>query len=118
LLALLVSALGIYSSISYAVNQRINEFGVRVALGASFGRIVWHVTRRALTPVVIGVTIGVAIALLATRFISSLLYGVSVTDPFIGAGVATVLFAVAAVASLPAACRAANVDPVRVITAD
>jgi putative ABC transport system permease protein len=112
ILAAVVAAVGIYSTVSYSVNQRTHEFGVRVALGARLADVVRHVLTEGLRTVVIGILVGVALALVAGRLVASLLYGITPHDPAAIAIVVTVLLLVAAVAALVPALRAARVDPV------
>jgi predicted permease len=110
-LALLLASIGLYGLISYAVSRRTAEIGVRRALGAQQGDILWMVTREAVSLVGVGVTIGLAGALLATRLISSMLFGLQPTDP-LSFGVATLLLTgVALLAGFVPARRAANIDP-------
>jgi putative ABC transport system permease protein len=111
-LALVVAVIGIYSTMSYAVSQRVHEFGVRIALGARAGDVMRHVLAGALRVVGLGVIVGLAAALAGGRLVASLLYGVRPADPIILAAVAGLLLAVAAIAALVPAWRAARVNPV------
>lgn len=117
-LALIVAVIGIYSTMSYAVGQRVHEFGVRVALGARTGDVMRHVLGGALRVVGLGVVVGLAASLAAGRLVASLLYGVRPADPIILMAVALSLLAVAAVAALAPAWRAARVNPVTALQAD
>ncbi len=110
-LALLLSAVGIYGVVSYAVTQRTHEIGVRVALGASPGEALWLVMRSGLRFAVLGVAVGAGAAHWLTRLISSQLYGVAPTDPLTFASVAAVLLIVAMLACYIPARRATKVDP-------
>jgi putative ABC transport system permease protein len=110
-LALVLAAIGIYGVISYTVAQRSRELGIRIALGASRGRVIGGVLRDGLTLTVIGVAIGLAAAFGVTRFISSMLFGVAAVDVGTFASVALVLTSVAVLASWWPARRAAAVDP-------
>lgn len=112
LLAALVAAVGVYSTVSYAVSQRTHEFGVRLALGAQFGHVIRHVLGNGLRTVVIGIAVGVALALAAGRLVASLLYGVAPNDPVAISLVVGLLLVVATFAGLVPAWRAARVDPV------
>ena len=112
ILAALVAAIGVYSSVSYGVSQRTHEFGVRVALGARLGDVVGHVLADGLRTVAVGVAIGVALSLAGGRLVATLLYGISPHDPAAILAVAATLLAVAAIATLVPAWRAARVDPV------
>jgi ABC-type antimicrobial peptide transport system permease subunit len=111
LLALVVAAVGIYSTVSYDVNQRTQEFGIRVALGARFGDVVGHVLGGGLRTVGVGVVVGVIGALLGGRLVASLLYGIAPSDPVVIAAVVVTLLFVATIAALGPAWRAARVDP-------
>jgi putative ABC transport system permease protein len=110
--ALLVSSLGIYGVVSYSVARRRNELGVRLALGASRSRLLGLVIRQGMTPVVVGLLAGVAVALLVSRTIRDLLFEVQPSDPMAIAGVTIVLLVVGILACLLPARRAAATDPV------
>ena len=109
--ALILSALGVYGVLSNSVNQRQGELGIRMALGATQDDVRRLVIRQGLNPVLAGVAIGVTSALALTRFMSSLLYGVSATDPVTLVVVSGLLTAVALLASYIPARRATKVDP-------
>jgi predicted permease len=111
LVALVLAALGLYGLMSYWVEQRTKEIGIRVALGADSGNVVRMVLRTGLEWVCMGVAIGAGGALAFGRALSSLLFGVTATDPVTLAAVIVVLAAVAAAASSLPALRAAKVDP-------
>jgi ABC-type antimicrobial peptide transport system permease subunit len=103
---------GIYGVISYSVAQRTREIGIRVALGAKRTEVLLLVLRQSALLALIGVGIGLGGALLLTRLMTTLLYGVAASDPATYAGVATLLVAVALAASYLPARRAMRVDPV------
>lgn len=118
LLAALVAAIGVYSSVSYAVSQRMHEYGVRVALGATWERIVRDVIGSGLRTVLIGVVAGIALALASGRLIASLMYGVSPSDPVAMLVAAGSLIVVATLACLMPAWRAGRSDPVTALRTD
>jgi ABC-type antimicrobial peptide transport system permease subunit len=103
---------GLYGLISFGVTQRTRELGVRVALGARRGDIIGLVLRDGVRLAVVGVAIGVAGALAATRLLAGLLYGVSATDTATFVVVPLVLTATALLANYLPARRAAEIDPV------
>jgi predicted permease len=110
-LALLLAAVGLYGVLGYAVTRRTNEIGIRLALGAARSTVLWSVLRESWALVAIGVALGVPAALALTRLLSSLLYGVTPTDPWVLGGVIACLFAVALAAAAQPAWRAVRVDP-------
>src|SRR6202795_1106963 len=111
ILGTLLAALGIYGVLSYNVNQRVREIGIRMALGAQRKDVLGLVIGQGLRLAVIGMAIGTATALLVTHWMSSLLFGVSATDPATFASVAVVVTAVAALGAYVPAHRAMGVDP-------
>jgi putative ABC transport system permease protein len=110
-LALLLATIGIYGVISYSTSQRIQEIGVRMALGAQRRDVLRLVLGEGIGIATIGVAVGFAAALALTRFLSSQLFGVSATDPLTFTGVALLLAAVALLACYVPARRAIRVDP-------
>ena len=118
LLALIVAVVGIYSTVSYGVSQRTHEFGVRIALGARVADVLRLVLRDGLTPVGIGVLIGIALAIASTRLVVTLLYGVAPTNPLVMVSVSFTLLVVAAAATLMPAWRAIRVDPMLALRAE
>jgi putative ABC transport system permease protein len=112
-LALLLAMVGVFGIIAYSVQQRMREFGVRIALGASTGTVLGLVLRGAARMVGIGTVVGLFAAALLSQSISAFLFGVQPLDPVTFAGVAAVLLLTATVAALVPAMRAARVDPVQ-----
>jgi putative ABC transport system permease protein len=110
--ALLLSWVGIYGVLSYMVAQRTRDIGIRMALGASQGQIVWSVLSFGVRLTGIGLAIGLAGALMATRLLSSLLYGVRPTDTLTFIAVSLLLLLVALIASYLPARRATRIDPI------
>ena len=111
LVALALAAVGLYGVISYLVQQRTREIGIRMALGAQPADVVWLVMRRGALLAGAGIGVGLAGALGLSRLLESLLYGVSVRDPLTFAALAAMLGCVALLASWLPARRAARVDP-------
>jgi ABC-type antimicrobial peptide transport system permease subunit len=111
LLALLLASLGIYGVLSYAVTQRTNEIGVRLALGATSSKILLSVGRRGLGLTLAGLVIGLAAAAIPARSMTSLLYDVQPNYAWIITLVSLVLLTVAALACFVPARRASRVDP-------
>jgi macrolide transport system ATP-binding/permease protein len=111
LLALLLATTGLYSVMTYSVTQRTREVGIRMALGAQVRDVLKLIVSYGMMLVIVGIVIGLIGSFLLTRVFSSLLLGVGTTDPLTFAGVGILLVAVALVACLIPARRAAKVDP-------
>jgi ABC-type antimicrobial peptide transport system permease subunit len=114
-LALLLASIGLYGLMSYAVTRRTREIGVRVAMGAQRENILWLVLRETLTLALVGVAIGIPAALVASRLIATMLFGITPTDPPTIAVVSALLLAVAAFAGYLPARRASAVDPIHAL---
>jgi ABC-type antimicrobial peptide transport system permease subunit len=117
-LALVVALVGLYGAVSYSVEQRRHEVGVRVALGATRGGIVALVVRQAVHPVAIAVIIGIAVALIVAPRVQPLLFGQSAIDPAMYFVVAVSMICAAGTAAIIPAMRASRVDPATTLRAD
>lgn len=116
--AILLAAIGVYGLVSYWVSQRTFEIGVRVALGATRRRIVSMILGQGLRVTLTGTVVGVTAALVVTRFISSLLFGVTATDPLTFVAVTGLVLGVAVIAMAFPAWRASRIDPTISLHAD
>jgi ABC-type antimicrobial peptide transport system permease subunit len=111
-LALLLACIGIYGVLAYLTSQRVPEFGVRVALGASSGDVMRLVLRQSFRMIAVGVALGIAAALAAGRLLERFVAGVRPTEPLTFIAMISVLIAAAVFASFVPARRASRVDPV------
>jgi predicted permease len=110
--ALALAVVGIYGVMSYAITQRTNEIGIRVALGAQHSNILWLILGQGLRLTLVGGTLGIVAAFALTRYMSHLLFGISPRDPQTFVAIPFVLFAVALLACYIPARRAMRVDPI------
>ncbi len=117
-LALVLAAIGVFGVMSYVVGQRTREIGVRMALGASGSTVVRETVRRAMPAVVVGVTLGVAGALVLTRLMTRLLYDVTPADAGTFGVMTTALIVIACLSAWVPARRASRVDPVMALRAE
>jgi putative ABC transport system permease protein len=117
-IALLLAAIGLYALISYQVQQRTNEIGIRIALGATTAEVARMVLRRAAMLAIAGVAIGLAGAFATRKFLAALLFQTSTTDPAIYIGVPLLLGAIVLIATYLPARRAMRVDPAVALRAE
>jgi putative ABC transport system permease protein len=115
ILAVALAILGLYGVMAYMVTQRAREIGIRIALGAVFGNVVWLVMREVVLVVAAGIAVAVPLALTLSRFIGSALYGIAPTDPISIATATLLLAGVAMLAGFVPARRAASADPLSVL---
>ncbi len=115
LLALALASVGLYGITTYSVARRTSEIGLRMALGANRGNVVALVLKKALLLVALGLAIGIPVALLGARLMSTQLYGVRTYDPLTLAGAILVLSAFAALAGFIPARRAASIEPMHAL---
>ena len=114
-IALIIATVGIYGVISYSVARRSKEFGLRMALGAAPTNILGLVLKQGVLLTGFGVAVGLIAALMLTRLMASLLFGVTSTDPITYLGVSALLAAVAILATYIPARRATQVDPIKIL---
>ena len=113
--ALLLAAIGIYGLMAYSVEQRTQEIGIRLALGANASQVKGMVVAQGMRLTVVGIVVGMASALALTRFIASVLFGVEARDPLVFAAAPAILIAVAFLAAWIPARRASRVDPMEAL---
>ena len=117
-LAAALAVVGLYGMLSYLVAARTREIGIRVALGADSRRVLWSVLQSGMLLTTIGTVLGAAIASLAVRLLESLVYDMTVYDPWMFSASAVMLVSVALIASYLPARRAASIDPVGALRAE
>jgi predicted permease len=113
--ALLLAAIGIYGLMAYSVEQRTQEIGIRLALGASVGQVKNMVVAQGMRLAVVGVVVGMVSALALTRYLASVLYGVEAKDPLVFVAAPALLTLVALLAAWIPARRASRVDPIEAL---
>jgi putative ABC transport system permease protein len=118
IIALALAAAGIYGLIAYTVVQRTRELGIRLALGATPGRILSRIMLHGIALAAIGAVVGIGAALLATRWLKPFVFGISAVDPMTFGVTALFLLIVAALASAVPAIRAARIDPMSMVRSD
>jgi ABC-type antimicrobial peptide transport system permease subunit len=116
--ALLLGGIGLYGVLSYVVNQRTREMGVRIALGAEVNQVRWMVVRQGMMVAGAGLVVGIGASLYLARVLESLLYGTSPTDLVTFVTTSGVLMAVALLASYVPARRASAIDPMEALRAE
>ncbi|HTF66043.1 MAG TPA: ADOP family duplicated permease [Edaphobacter sp.] len=116
--ALLLAGIGLYGVLSYSLQQREREFGIRIAVGAGIGDIAWQATSRIFLMVMTGAAIGAALGMASVRSVETLLYGVKGSDPVMLAGPALVLLVIALLSALPVIARASRIDPKMMLRAE
>jgi len=114
-IALLLSVAGIYGVTAYSVTQRTHELGIRIALGAQVGDVLRMIMGQGMAVIGIGIVLGLVAAFVLMRFMNSLLFGVTATDPFTFAGITAVLIAAGLLACYIPARRATKVDPLEAL---
>ena len=117
-LALLLGVIGLYGVLSYVVAERTREIGVRMALGATPGAVRRQVVSQGTKVVLVGVALGIGVALATTRLMSALLFDVKAVDPLVFAAMSLTMLAVGVLASYMPARRASGVDPIEALRSD
>jgi ABC-type antimicrobial peptide transport system permease subunit len=112
LLATLLAAIGLYGVMAFVVTQRTKEMGVRMALGANSGSVIWLVMREVLLLLAIGLAVGIPAAIGLGRFVAAQLYGIKADDPWVAGASMVTLIVVASAAGFIPASRASRIDPI------
>jgi putative ABC transport system permease protein len=118
IIALALSAVGLYAVTAYSVSQRTQEIGVRMALGAQAKQVLWLILRRSVVQMVIGLTLGIAGALGVSKLLSSILFQTGSRDPILLTMIVTLLIGVSTAACIWPARRATRLDPVHALRND
>ena len=118
LIALALSAVGLYAVTAYSVSQRTQEIGVRMALGAQTAQVMWLILRRSIVQMTIGLTIGIAGALGVSKLLSSVLFQTGSRDPILLMAIVSLLIGVSTAACVWPARRATRLDPVSALRND
>jgi ABC-type antimicrobial peptide transport system permease subunit len=111
-LALVIACVGLYGTVAFNVARRTTEIGIRSALGASAGRIVWMILRDVCLMAAVGLAIGIPLVLAGSRYVKSFLYGVTPTDPVAIALAIGILLTAGLLAGYVPARRASRIDPI------
>jgi putative ABC transport system permease protein len=111
-LATVLASVGLYGVMAFVVARRRKELGIRLALGAQPGFVIWMVMREVLLLLAIGLAVGIPSAIMLGRFVSAQLYGIQPHDPFIAGSTMLLLTLVSAAAGLIPAHRASRIDPI------
>ena len=112
LLATLLASIGLYGVMAFVVARRKKELGIRLALGAQPGGVIWLVMREVLLLLAIGLAVGIPAAMALGRYVSAQLYGIQPNDPWIAGSTMVLLAVVSAAAGLIPAHRASRIDPI------
>jgi ABC-type antimicrobial peptide transport system permease subunit len=111
ILALVIAGVGLYGVMSYTVARRTGEIGIRMALGAQRGAVIWMVLRQVFAMAIVGLSIGVPAALATSKFVQSFLFGMKPNDPLAPALAAAILMSAAILAGYLPARKASRIDP-------
>jgi ABC-type antimicrobial peptide transport system permease subunit len=118
ILAVILAAIGLWSSVAYAVSQRTPEFAIRMTLGAHRRSLITLMLKDGLRDALIAIAAGLVVATVASRYLADLLYGVSPRDPLVFVAVAAGILSIAALASLLPAWRVSGIDPAAALRMD